>query len=157
MSAAGIAAGAAGLGALIGAAGSLQEGQAAAQAASYNAKIADQNAKLAEFQAAEEERRQRVLGRKEMGAIEAAIGASGAGADSLSFQDVFAESARNAELDALTIRYGGQIKAKAFREEARLARMGGKNAVTSSYYGAASSLLSGGAQVASYTAKYKKR
>jgi hypothetical protein len=53
------------------------------------------------------------------------------------------------ELDALTIREGGEASASAYESQARLDKMYGRAQQTASYYSAASELLSGG------TAAYK--
>ena len=92
---------------------------AQAQASAYNAALAQQNAALTYQQAAEAERRYRVQARKDLGEIRARYGASGVTLDG-SAMDVLMESARNAELNALTIRHEGDVKALAFTNEAAL-------------------------------------
>lgn len=60
------------------------------------------------------------------------------------------ESAANAELDALTIRAGGEAKASQYQNEAQVQRISGKNALKSSKLKAAGYLFKGGETLASY-------
>lgn len=130
-------------GGIIQAYGMNREGEAQARASEFNAQVAEQNAEQAILQAAQEERRIRVLGKKEIGAMQAAYGASGIeGGSSL---DVLAESIANLELDAMNIKYAGQTKAVNFRNEARYERYRGKEARTGAQLGAAATLLSSAA------------
>lgn len=94
---------------------------AEAQAAEYNAGIADQNAVLTRQQYAEQERRYRDQSRLELGEIVARYGASGVTLDG-SPMDVLEASARNAELNALTLRHEGEVKALAYTNDAALSR-----------------------------------
>lgn len=137
--------------------GAVNEGEAAAQAAEYNASQARQNAALSLQQSAEEERRLRVMGQKDIGAARAAYGASGVSADSGSVMDVIGESAANAERDALTARQGGQQKASMFMQESDFYKRGGANARSNSYLKAAGSLLGTGASAADSYTKLKRK
>lgn len=136
------------VGAIAGTAGAVQQGQAAKKASNYNAQLAEQNAVLARKQAAEEERRFRISAGKRRGAMEAAYAAAGVTLEG-SPSDILAEDLYTSELDALTIREGGEASASAYESQARLDRMYGSAQQTASYYSAASELLSGG------TAAYK--
>lgn len=109
------------LGSLASGIGQYQNGKSAAKAAKYNAKqaktqariyrlLGDRQAQIIEQRGAEEERRQRVVGYKALGAIRAGYGASGIDTSG-SALDVLEESARNAELDALTVRYNARTEA----------------------------------------------
>lgn len=138
------------LGGIVGAIGSIQQGNAAKEAAEYNAFLADRNAILVEKQTAEEERRLRVQSRKELGGMRAGYGASGVTSEA-SVADIMEESAATAELDALTLRYGGQMQAQAYRETAGIERRAGANAQKAGYMNAASSLLLSGGRALSYT------
>lgn len=122
--------------------GKFQEARAARAAAEYNARMAEMNAIQAEQQAAAEEDRQRRLSYKQLSAMRAGYGAAGVSIEG-SPLDVLEESAANAELDALTIRHAGQVRATAFRQEAALERMRGRAEYRAGLLGAASSLLSG--------------
>lgn len=126
--------------------GAIQQGQAAKAAANYNAQVADNNAAMARAQAAENARRQRIMGAKALGSIRAGYGASGVTLEG-SPLDVLEESAMNAELDALSIEHAGLVKSLGFQNEAALDRFGGRNAARAGYMGAASALLGGGARM----------
>lgn len=122
--------------------GDVAQGRAQDEAAQYNAQRDEQNAILAEQQAAANEQRFRVLALKNQGSITAAYGASGVAATG-SVLDVLGESAANAELDALTIRHNGQIKATNLRNDAAMERWKGGIARKLGYFGGASDLLAG--------------
>lgn len=132
--------------------GQLYQGEASAAAAEFNAQIAEQNAIDSIARAKEEERRHRVMARKQIGDMRASFGASGVAMEG-SPLEVMQESAANAELDALSIRHEGEARATAFRNEARLARFGGQTARTAGQIGAVSSLLMAGANASSYNAR----
>lgn len=129
----------------IGAYGQLKESEAQARASEYNANVAEMNAEQAILISAQDERRQRIIARKELGSIRAAYGASGVSMEG-SPMDVLAESTANAELDALNIRYAGQAKAAGLRDEASYERFRAKETRAAGVLGAAASLLSGGAR-----------
>lgn len=139
------------IGGLVQAHGIQREGEAQAQASEFNARTAEQNATQTVLQAAQEERRIRTLGRKEIGSIEASYGASGVvGGSSI---DVLAESLANLELDALNVKYGGETAARNYRNQATYERYRGKEARASAQIGAAATLLS---SIASDGAKLAK-
>lgn len=117
------------------------EGQANANAANYNAAIAEQNAVLARQTAAENERRQRAISEQDIAGISAQQGASGlTGGSQLS---VLAFNAMEAELEALTIRHGGELEANAYEQEAKLLRNTAENAEKAAGLGGLASLLGG--------------
>jgi hypothetical protein len=131
-------------GGLLGAAGSMQQGSAAKKAAKYNSKMLEARAVDVIAQSKEEERRQRVIGRKQLGDIRASYAASGVTTEG-SPLDILEESAASAELDALTIRRNGERQAMAFRNEAKLERMQGRASYNAGQIGAAATLLNAGA------------
>jgi hypothetical protein len=139
---AGAAAGAMGVGTVMGASGMLYQGQAQEQAAKYNAEVGMQNAKFTREAAASEESKARLLGKKTIGQARANIGASGIQTDA-SAMDVLEESAANNEMDALTIRHNGAMKAWAYEAGAALDLESGKNAMAGARVGAVASLLKG--------------
>jgi hypothetical protein len=57
------------------------------------------------------------------------------------------ETVKEGEMDAMAIRYGGEVEAARARSAAALARMQGKSEAMGSYAQAGSSLLSGAAKV----------
>lgn len=145
--------------------GSIQQGKAAQAEAEYNAKLSEHNAKVMQIQAQvegqqtarreEAQRRQarEVMGRQAAGLAQAGVGFSG------SALDITEESAQAAELDALNIRYGGQLKAQGLLADAEMQRaqaagqrFAGANAKRAGYIGAGSAILSGGAGIAKYRA-----
>tara|TARA_R110000796_G_scaffold227009_1_gene343535 strand:- start:4052 stop:4507 length:456 start_codon:yes stop_codon:yes gene_type:complete len=114
--------------------GSIKQGQAANQTAKFNAQVAENAAIGSRQTAAENERRQRRVSLKRQGAMRAQ-GAS---------LDLLEDNAMEEELQALTIRHGGNLRARGFQQQAALDRMQGKTAVSSSRVGAATTLLKGG-------------
>jgi len=127
---------------------SMKQGQAAEQAANYNANVARQNAIAAKNQAVEDERSFRVQTRQALGDIRSGYAASGVTLEG-SPEDVLYQSASNAELDALKIRHGGELKAMGYENSAALSIMEGANARESGYLSAAGMLLQGSANAAS--------
>lgn len=128
------------------AAGSIQQGNSAKAAAEYNARVAENNAITARQQAAAQEEQHRRLARRQLGQMRAAYGASGVTMEG-SPLDILAQSAKDAELDALNIRYGGELKAQGLESEAVLERYRGKSAQRAGYMGAATGLLSGASKI----------
>jgi hypothetical protein len=127
-------------------AGILQQGLAEEKASEYNAKNAENNAKLAREQGYEEERRQRIQSRKQLGDMRASYGASGVTMEG-SAMDVLGESAAMAELDAQTIRQAGEAKAAAFESDARYERFKGHQAKTASRFAATTTILKGASKM----------
>lgn len=136
-----------GLGTGIEIVGAIREGNAQAAAAEYNAQNSEQNATLSRQKAAEEERRSRAMGRKTIGEMRASYGASGVSSAEGSALDVLEQSAATAELDALTIRHGGETTARAYEASARLDRFNAKNAKVKGYMTAASKFLAGASKL----------
>lgn len=134
--------------------GAIQSANAEASAAKYNAKVADQNANIARQQAAADEDRQRRIAAKTMGGIRANYGASGVTLEG-SPLDVIEESAANAKLDELNIRYNGELQAMGFQNTANLDRSRAANAKTSGYLTAGSALLVGGSKSYNAYKSYK--
>lgn len=85
-----------------------QQGQAQANAAEANADIQEMNARVATQQATEEESRLRTRARQIISEQRAGVAESGF-ALSGSTLDMLEQSEREAELDALTIRYKGHL------------------------------------------------
>ena len=120
----------------------IEQGNAMNDAFSYNAQLATQNSRIARQQAAENERRFRIRTRKTIGGIRAAYAKSGVTLEG-SPSDILEESAYIAELDALTIRAGGEQSAQAYEAEARLAKLQGKSIQRGSRFTAAGTLVRG--------------
>lgn len=118
----------------------LASAQAQRKAASYNAKVAANNAQIAADQANVNEDAQRrraamAIGREAAGAA-AGSGISGTNADNLE------QSATYAELDALNIRYQGQLGVQSDMNQATLDNMQGKAANEAGYLNAGAAALS---------------
>lgn len=122
--------------------GSMQQGQSQASAANYNAAVAERDAQAAIDKAAYDEEIHREEVKSLLSKQRAAIGASGVdfkGSPLL----VLLDTVEKGELDALAIRYGGQIEAERHMSSAAISRAQGSQAKTSSLLGAGTSLLSG--------------
>lgn len=137
------------IGTAVSAVGAIQQGRAAEKAANYNAAIADRNATIARQQAAADADTSRSVNSRRLGAMRAKYGASGVQAEG-SVLDVMADSAAQAELEALNIEYKGDLAAQGYGETASLNRMQGKNARTSGYLNAGATVLLGSAKASSY-------
>lgn len=120
----------------------LRAGEAASVASKARASSLEENAILARRQAAEEERRFRIAAKKRIGTLRANIGGSGVTIEG-SPLDVLEESAVNSELDALTIRHGGEVTARGFLNKATLTRFAGKTARESARLSAVGTLIKG--------------
>jgi len=125
-----------------------------AQAQQTNATIAQQNAhnQLLVTDANEDQKRRKSamqLGEQRASLLTAGIGADGSASDAIG------QSAANAELDALNIRYQGQLQAANYTNQSLMdtaqagaSNQSAHNAIQAGYIGAASSLLSGAAKAA---------
>ena len=164
--------------AAVSAVGAIQQGQAQkasydsqAQANEYNAKVqennaiyARNNADSANQQASAKEELQRRRFAAVQGQANAGVAQSGTGFGG-SNADVLKQNAINAELDALNIRYEGDLQSKGLmqtasnneaqagldRFQASAARQNGDNAVTGSYLSAGSNLLAGATKYGYYS------
>jgi hypothetical protein len=129
-----------GLGTAVAVVGQLQAGAAAQNAANFNAQVAANNAHAARLAAAENAKRQRRLGIKRQGSRRALD------PDKL---DLLEDSAIEEELAVLSLLHAGEVEATGFEGTARLETARGKAARSSSRFGAAGTLLLGGAKTAS--------
>jgi hypothetical protein len=148
----------AGTTALVSAGGAVMQGsqassQAKTQAAAdrYEATLAQQQAKTDLQIGASQEGAQLQRNAQVEGTQQAAIAQSGTGVTSPSAQDVMRQTAINAQLDALNIRYEGQLNAhgeQVYAQEARtsanISDSNASNALMSGYLGAGKALLSTG-------------
>jgi hypothetical protein len=126
--------------------------RANANAADYNAKVAAQNAQIARAQAGSREDQLREQQRQFLARQRAAAAESGFDPGSGTLGLVQEQSADRAELDALMVRYGGELDARGYGNQATLdayqggvLRMQAGNAIRAGNIGAASSLLSSAA------------
>lgn len=111
--------------------GNLIEGENKAIAYEYNAKVARQNAEIARQQGIAAMQAQQRDAARSIGSSMAAYGASGVQMDVGSPVDVLVDSARNAELDRLTVEYNYALKAVGYESDAKLDLLGAKSARTS--------------------------
>ena len=139
-----------GVGTAIEAFSSIDEGESKNKAAQMNADMALQNAQFSRQQAAEEERKFRLVARKHMGSMRAGLAASGLTTEG-SALEVLEESAATAELDALTIRHSGEMRAAGYGMEADRQRRLGSMAEENGYMGAGVSVLGGVNKIAKLT------
>lgn len=113
------------------------------RAAHTNADIARQKAKIAVDQAGVNEDAQRRRAAMVLGQQRAAAAESGSDLSTGTNADLAAQSATNAELDALNIRYQGKLGQLSGNEQAGLDDMRADDASNAQYLNAASSALSG--------------
>lgn len=134
--------------ALTGAIGSIREGQAAAAQAAFQARVAEQQAAFARQRSARQEAVFRRDVKRFKGTQRALLAKSGVRVGEGSPLLLQEETAARAELEALTIRAGGDITSARLRQQAILERMAGRSARTAGFIGAGASLLSGVSTIA---------
>jgi hypothetical protein len=144
--------------------GRMQEAnyRAQQQSANYNATIQEQNAALARQQANAREEAQRRASRQMQGEQRAALSQAGMGLGG-SFGKILAQDAAAMELDALNIRYEGDLQARGLlagaemsRWEGQVAGVNARSARRAGTWDAATSLLSGATQAYGGWRKVKK-
>ena len=140
--AASVASTAATVGTIVSVAGSVAGGVQGYQMAQYNAKVAQRQAQAAKMQAQFEEDRLRDKAARTMGSARAAYGKSGVLMEG-SPLDVMAQSATDAEMDALALRWGGNLRANNYRAQARMDESEGNAALWGGFARAGTSLLTG--------------
>jgi hypothetical protein len=145
----------AGISAAVAAGGAVYSGVQQSNAADYNAAVAEQDALAANDRAKSEEDAHRESIRRILATQRALYGKSGLSMEGSPLL-VMEDTAAQGELDALTIRYGGDIAAAKGRSSANLSRMQGGAAKTASYFQAGSTLLSGASSGAFSYNKAKK-
>lgn len=131
-------------GAALSAVGQYQQGRAAQNAANFNAAQMEREATIARQQGGAREEAQRRRAREVLGTMRASIGQAGIGWGG-SAADIYDQSATNAELDALNIRYESDLQSMGLMNQAALTRYEGKMAKRAGTIGAVSSLLTGAA------------
>jgi hypothetical protein len=120
--------------------GQIFAGDSERRSLNYQADIAQQNAKIAAAQGNAAEEQQRRISRMRLGEQRAAAAQSGFDPSSGSFAELQAESAANAELDALTTRYSSTMQSMSLENEARGLRANAKTANMQGYLNAAGTL-----------------
>lgn len=121
--------------------GQLQQAQTARAVGRYNQQLSERNAAIARDQTAAEIIRQQRTARRVQGAARAAYGASGVTMEG-SPLDVLEDNATQAELDTLTLRYRGELRAQGYEQAGDMARFEGDRAARAGWTRAAGTLLS---------------
>lgn len=132
---------------LVSSAGAYAQGQAQASAYEANAAAAEQQARAQREKASHEAGLVRDKGQSILSTQRARYGASGV-AMSGSALDVALESARKNEMDALMVKYNGEVNARMSENQASIYRSQADSAKTAGTIGAVTTLLTGGAQIA---------
>lgn len=120
----------------------LASGYQQSQIAEAEADLASENAKAAAQQANAAEEVQRRRNRSILARQRAAIAESGIGFGG-SAEVLQQDSAVQAELDALNVRYEGRMRGLGFRTDANVARQRAKNALAGGFLSASGQLLGG--------------
>lgn len=139
---------------VFGVGGAIQQGISAGRTANYNARLAENNAMAARTAAAAEAERERVRALRLTGTQRAGYGKAGVQLSG-SALDVIGDTAAQSELDALTILYGGESRARAAEADAAGQRFMGSAARGGALTQAGSSLLTGGSKIYRATRKPK--
>lgn len=150
----GLLAGANAVSSIAGAAGDIISGSQQNYASKFNARQSELDAVISKNQADIEEHNfrtgiERLMGEQRAGYAKGGVTFSG------SVLDVQADTAMQAERDALTIQYSGLIKANNFKTQAAIQRVSGRSAVTAGWLGATGSILTGMTNQAAITANQK--
>jgi len=131
--------------AVVAAASTMYASHEQSKAADYNKKVAEVEAENAQNKAAYEERAHRENLKRILSSQQALYGKAGVDMSGTPLL-VMEESAEQGELDALAIRYGGDVAAARARSEANLYKMQSSSAKKTGYASAGSSLLTGAAK-----------
>lgn len=121
--------------------GTLMEGQASSASANAQAQQLDAAAEVTRQQTNVREELLRRENERKLGEQRAVAAQSGFNPNSGSLAQIQGESAANAELDALTTRYQGQLQETGLRNDATMTRYKGRLAKRQSYMNAAGTLL----------------
>lgn len=125
--------------------GAVNQAVSAKQAGDYNARLANAEGAQALAEARVEEERSRRAFQRLIGTQRAGFGASGTAVDTGSALEVVVDQAGEAELEALSIRYGGAARQAAAANRAKAAKFQANQAATAAIISGASSVASYGA------------
>lgn len=125
--------------------GALQAGSAAGAAADMNARVARNNARWAEYKTGVELSQQDRARRLRQGAARAQGAATGGITGSAA--DIIADNAAQEEMDLMTIRTEGMLRAGSYRANAAMDSARADSSRMAGYIGAGSRLLSGAADL----------
>jgi hypothetical protein len=138
----------------VGAYSAISSGKAASDTAEYNAQVLAAEAKAAQEKAAADEAQQREEAESLKARQKALFLNSGVDIQSGTPLSVLGDQTADMELDALTIRAGGDAAAIKAKNQATLYRMSASQSTSASYWNAGSSLLSGAGKAASIASSY---
>jgi hypothetical protein len=124
------------------AAGAVVSAAQADQAGTYNKAVLERQARISQAQGYLDEEAQRRRANQELGVQAASFSEAGGGLGGTA-ADVARQSAVNAELDALNIRYGGLMRGSGLLAQAQQAKDAGTAESTSNLFLAGSNLLTG--------------
>lgn len=124
-------------------AGTLESARAQSNTDKYNAKVAENNAAAIESQGEAVVQAQQRQFQRTLGSMTAAMGGTGTDSSMGSALDVLADTVRSGTLDQLTTKYNYTVAANSQTDQARLDRLGARNAITSGFFNALANGLSG--------------
>jgi hypothetical protein len=124
-----------------------EAGQQQEAMAKYQSKIAKNQAQAAQNAAQVAESNHREQDRRIMAEQRALVGGSGLSTEGAPLF-VMLDSAKQAELDAIRLRYGGQLQAGGFLDQAKLFQYEGRQAAQAGELAAGTTLLTGAASAA---------
>ena len=131
----------------ISAGGTVYQGVQGNKQAKREAAILEQEGAYQKQKAAQEERLSRRDAHILQGRQQVLLSAGGQPLTSATALNLLTESTTQEELDALTIRYGGDVAAASARSKASAVRKVGKSALRSSFFKAGGTLLMGASQI----------
>lgn len=144
-----IAAAAAAVGAAASAAGSISSGMAQQSAERYNAQVDQNNATQAQEAADAQSQVSEQQTASKLAQQKVDYAASGVDPNTGTPVDVMTDTASKGRLDALSLRYGGQVRAQADREGGSLALYQGASDADAGYLTGAGTLLTGASKLQS--------
>jgi len=135
------------MGTLVQAMGAKQSGDAQEKQSRYNRLMALRNAREAREKGLKDESIFRTQATRSLGDMRASYAASGVNFEG-SALDVYAESVANVERDALEIKHGSELRARAYESDAYLEGEQGRNARRAGQFGMLSAVMGGVSQYA---------
>ncbi len=135
---------------IMGISGDIFEGEADAQQAEWNAAMSEYEGKYAQQKAAVEEGMLRQDVERTVGTATAAAGASGFATGSISSQAAIDEIVKSGEIDAALIRHEGDIGKWRGKVSSDMYNIKADASRTAGKFNAATTMLSGVSQIASY-------
>ena len=138
----------------IGAYAASESAAAAERQSKYNKRLAENQAQAAKNAAAVAEDTQREHDRRILAQQRALVGGAGLSTEGSALL-VMIDSAKQAELDAVRVRYGGELQAGGLEDQAGLFGASAREARRAGAVGVGTTLLTGASNVAGAYARYK--